>query len=446
MGINIYSSQIFMSIIVKHMIRLKSWGNYKKVLSQLHFIKSGKISPTLGSKKYIPYGNGRSYGDCALQTNSLQTTKSDKIISFDQEKGILRCESGVLLTDILEKVLPQKWFLPVTPGTRYITAGGAIAADVHGKNHHSKGCFGQHIISLKLLLPNGDVMNCSKTEHTEMFNATCGGMGLTGVILEAMIQLIPIKSTFIHQKTIRAKNLKETFEAFKRYQDVTYSVAWIDASAKGSEIGKGLLFTGEHCEDNDFSFSFLQKKYIPRWFPSFLLNPISIKLYNKYYYSKFSKTIEKVPLQTFFYPLDSIKHWNRIYGAKGFLQYQVVLPKEKSYDGIKAILQEVIQGRHTSYLTVLKLLGKENENYLSFPREGYTISMDFKIKKGVFEFLNQLDTIVLQYGGRGYLAKDARMSTAFFETGYPKLQRFKNIREQYNLEQLQSLQSKRLGL
>ncbi|MDY8135847.1 FAD-binding oxidoreductase [Aquimarina sp. 2201CG5-10] len=435
-----------MSTIPKHMVQLRSWGNYPKVLSQLHYINSEKIPSSLSNKEYVPYGNGRSYGDCALQIDSIQTIKSNKIISFDLEKGIFRCQSGILLSDILKRIIPEKWFLPVTPGTKYITIGGAIASDVHGKNHHKKGCFSDHIISLQLLLPDGTIITCSKTKNIEIFKATCGGMGLTGIILQATIQLIPIKSAFIDQQVLQVKNLENIFETFDKYKNATYSVAWIDATTKTSELGKGLFFIGEHANDQNFSFSFKQKISIPKWFPSFLLNPFSIKLYNKYYYRKFLQVSEKISIDTFFYPLDAIKNWNRIYGTKGFLQYQVIIPKENSFKGMGELLLAVASSQHTSYLTVLKSLGKENENLLSFPLEGYTIAMDFKIKKGLLEFLEQLDKIVLQYGGRGYMAKDVRMSKDFFEAGYSKIKKFKNLRKQYNLEQLQSLQSKRLGL
>lgn len=435
-----------MSPILKHMVNLRAWGNYQKIKSHLHFIKSQILPSSLKNKEYIPYGNGRSYGDCALYENSLQTIKLNTMISFDSEKGILQCESGMLLSEILTKIIPKKWFLPVTPGTKYITIGGAIAADVHGKNHHKNGCFSDHIISLKLGLPNGEIRICSKTENYELFKATCGGMGLTGVIFEATLQLIPIESSWIDQQTIQTKNLKGTFDAFEKYRDTTYNVAWIDTLTKNAEMGKGLLFVGEHAKDNNFTFSFRQKISIPKWFPSFLLNPFSIRIYNKYYYRKFTKNVEKIPLNTFFYPLDAIGNWNRIYGSKGFLQYQMVIPKAKGYDGLIEILQMVNQSKHTSYLTVLKLLGEGNKNYLSFPIEGYTITMDFKVRKGLLDFLDQLDEIVIKYGGRGYLAKDARMSKTFFEAGYPELGNFKTIRKQYNLEQLQSIQSKRLGL
>ncbi|WP_299441829.1 FAD-binding oxidoreductase [uncultured Aquimarina sp.] len=435
-----------MSTILKHIKNIGSWGNYHKIKSQLHFMKSGTLPASVKDKEYISHGNGRSYGDCALHENSLMTIQSNKILSFDIQKGILQCESGALLSDIIVEILPDKWFLPVTPGTKYITVGGAIAADVHGKNHHKNGCFSHHVISLKLALPEGDILNCSKNENAELFRATCGGMGLTGVILEATIQLLPIKSAFIDQYTIQTNNLKETFRAFEENQEASYTVAWIDALAKKANTGKGLLLVGEHAKDNNFEFSFRKKINVPTWFPSFLLNPWSIAVYNKYYYRSYTKTSEKVSLDSFFYPLDAVDNWNRIYGSKGFLQYQVVIPKKNAYQGIMELLDAVVKSNHVSYLTVLKLLGKENENYLSFPLEGYTIAMDFKIKKGVFDFLNQLDKIVVGYEGRGYLAKDARMSKAFFETGYPKLVAFKNIRKQYKLERLQSLQSKRLGL
>ncbi|MHA7058296.1 FAD-binding oxidoreductase [Aquimarina sp. M1] len=435
-----------MNPLNKTFVNLSAWGRYQKIKSKLHFITSDKIPVTVHDKKFISFGNGRSYGDCALQKDSLQTNGLNKIISLEKKKGLICCESGVLLSEIIERIVPHGWFLPVTPGTKYITLGGAIAADIHGKNHHKKGCFSQHILYFKLLLPNENVVTCSKIENVELFKATCGGMGLTGVILEVSMQLMKIQSAFIKKITIKTNNLEETFFAFDKNKDSSYAVAWIDALAEKDKLGKGLLFLGEHANDNNLKIHKKNRIKIPKWFPSYMLNKWSIRIYNKYYYYKHKKICRKVALYSFFYPLDTIANWNRIYGSKGFIQYQVVIPKLGAYSGIKELLELVSISNHTSYLTVLKLLGKENENYLSFPLEGYTVTMDFKIKKGLYALLDCLDAIVTKYNGRAYLAKDVRMSQTFFEKGYPKLAKLKSVRELYKLQQLQSLQSKRLSL
>ncbi len=423
---------------------LKPWGNYKKVKSKAHSLIEDRLPKTLGSNNYIVFANGRSYGDCNLNENTVTTNNFNRIISFDKKKGIIQCQSGVLFSDILDKVIPEKWFLPVTPGTKFVTVGGAIAADVHGKNHHKVGCFSEFVLSLLLLLPDGSVVTCSKTENVELFRATCGGMGLTGVIVEATIQLIPIDGTQVQQTTIATNSLEETFNAFKTYEDTTYVVAWLDVSSK--KTGKGIILLGEHSKDEKIKISTSSRISIPNWFPSFFLNPLSIKWYNTYYYIKHKNKNQEVSLDAFFYPLDSIKNWNRLYGKKGFIQYQIVVPKEDGFKAISHLLETIKKSNHTSYLTILKLMREANSNYLSFPLEGYTIALDFKVKKGLWDFLDTLDHIVLSYNGRAYLAKDGRMKTAVFEKGYPYLKEFKLVRKKYKLNTIQSQQSKRLGL
>ena len=424
---------------------LSPWGNYQKIKSYSHSISNNKLPLSLKENDYIVYANGRSYGDCILNINTVQTISMNAVISFDSKKGIIQCQSGVLFSEILETIIPEKWFLPVTPGTKYVTVGGAIAADVHGKNHHKSGCFSDFVLSLQLLLPDGVIINCSRSENIELFRATCGGMGLTGVILEAVFQLIPIKGTLIRQETVATTNLKDTLKAFERYKDATYLVAWIDSLSQ--RPGKGILLIGEHIKEGDFNYSSSSNKLsVPKRFPSFILNPLSIKIYNFYYYLKQKGKTRHISIDKFFYPLDGIKHWNRLYGKNGFVQYQAVVPKSQGYEGILRIIEAVKKSKQTSYLTILKLMGKHNENFLSFPLEGYTIAMDFKVKNDLWSFLDNLDAIVSKYNGRTYLAKDGRMKKAFFESGYPKLKNFKTIRTQYNLKKLQSLQSKRLGL
>jgi FAD/FMN-containing dehydrogenase len=432
-------------------MQLNSWGMYPKVESESFRLKDTRsLQYKLNEKKhYIPYGNGRSYGDSCLNKNIIYTKQYNYFLDFDENSGILHCQSGVLLSEILEVFVPKGWFLKVTPGTKLITVGGAIASDVHGKNHHVEGCFSNCTEEFKIMLANGEIKRCSKLDNQELFYATCGGMGLTGVILDAKISLKRINSKYINQTTIKTKNLKETFEAFEKYSDQPYSVAWIDCLAKGDNIGKCLLMVGDFANDGDLSFKEKKKLTIPFNFPTFALTTISVKAFNWLYYKKAPHGVshQKVDVDTFFYPLDAINHWNRIYGKNGFTQYQFILPKENSFDGLKEILDEIANSGKGSFLAVLKLYGKANENYLSFPIEGYSLALDFKIEKGLFEFLDKLDKIVVKYNGKIYLTKDVRVSKKTFEQGYPMIEKFREFRKQNNMdEKFQSLQSKRVEI
>ena len=397
--------------------------------------------------EFIPFGNGRSYGDSAINENILHTKPYNNFLNFDETTGILTCQSGALLSEILESVVPRGWFLKVTPGTKLITVGGAIASDVHGKNHHIEGCFSECVQEFSIMLPSGEVKVCKR--NSNLFKATCGGMGLTGVILEAKISLKKINSQYIKQTTIKTKNLKETFEAFENNQESSYSVAWIDCLAKDEHIGKCLLMLGNFADDGDLEYKSKKGLSIPFNFPSFALNTLSVKAFNWLYYAKApdGTSKQKVGIDTFFYPLDAIGNWNRIYGKNGFTQYQFILPKENSFEGLREILTKISNSGKGSFLAVLKLYGKENKNYLSFPIEGYSLALDFKLEDGLFELLNELDEIVVRYGGRIYLTKDVRVSKETFEQGYPQIDKFREFRKENNMsEKLQSLQSKRVEI
>lgn len=430
---------------------LHSWGNYPRIDNtvfdytdeqDLHHIMQEH-------RNIIPYGNGRSYGDSALNTNIIHTIRHKYFLSFDENNGILHCEAGVLLSEILDVFLPRGWFLSATPGTKLITVGGAIAADVHGKNHHVAGSFGDSVLSFRLAMPDGRTLTCSPTENRELFRATCGGMGLTGVITDAHIRLQPVRSSFIDQVSVKTRSLRETIEAFEAYKEYTYSVAWIDCLAAGESLGRGILTVGEHATDGNLTYNSTAKLAIPIELPSLTLNKYSVKAFNMLYYAKAKSGVsrQKVSIDTFFYPLDAIGHWNRIYGGNGFLQYQFVLPKEESFTGLQKILSKIRDSGKGSFLVVLKLFGKGNENYLSFPMEGYTLALDFKIEPELFPLLDALDAIVLAHGGRFYLAKDSRVSKEVFEQGYPHIEAFRALRKEYNLyATLQSLQSRRIGI
>lgn len=430
---------------------LMSWGMYPEVKNTVFkFDKEETLQHIIDEHdETIPYGNGRSYGDSALSANIINVRPKDYFIEFDKEKGLLHVQSGVLLSEILESCVPRGWFLKVTPGTKLITVGGAIASDIHGKNHHVEGCFSECVQEFRIMLADGEVVTCSLKETPELFKATCGGMGLTGVILDAKIYLKKINSQYIDQTTIKTKNLKETFVAFETYKNLPYSVAWIDCLAKGDNIGKCLLMAGDFRDDGKLNYKKKSQLSIPFNFPSFALNKWSVKAFNWLYYGKAKEGISKqrVDIDTFFYPLDSIGHWNRIYGKKGFTQYQFILPKETSYQGLEEILTSIAESGKGSFLAVLKLYGKANENYLSFPIEGYSLALDFKIEKGLFDLLDKLDKIVIKYKGRIYLTKDVRVNKETFEKGYPQVEIFRQYRKEHNMDtKFQSLQSKRVGI
>lgn len=428
-----------------------SWGMYPKIKNTVFkFDKEETLKQIINDNDgLIPYGNGRSYGDSALSNNIINVKPKNYFIEFNEESGLLHVQAGVLLSDILESFIPRGWFLKVTPGTKLITIGGAIASDVHGKNHHVEGCFSECVEEFQIMQEDGEVVTCSKETTPELFKATCGGMGLTGIILDAKIYLKKINSQYIDQTTIKTKNLKETFDAFEEHSDKPYSVAWIDCLAKGNEIGKCLLMVGDFRDDGKLDYRIKKQKMIPFNFPSFALNNWSVRAFNWLYYGKTKDGVSKqiVNIDTFFYPLDAIGHWNRIYGKNGFTQYQFILPKEASYEGLKEVLATISKSGKGSFLAVLKLYGKANDNWLSFPLEGYSLALDFKIEKGLFELLDKLDETIVKYNGRIYLTKDVRVSKETFEKGYPQIETFRQYRKANKMDtKFHSIQSKRVEI
>lgn len=426
------------------------WGNYPSIDygNIIHFDTPHTLAKLIKDKQnIIPQGNRRSYGDSALAKNMIANKTHCYFLDFNNQTGLLWCQSGVLLSDILDVFIPKGWFLSVTPGTKLITIAGAIASDVHGKNHHIAGCFSEFVVEFNLLLPNGEVVTCSKDNHSELFLATCGGMGLTGVILDAKILLKKINSSQIKQTTIKTKNLTQTFSAFESNQDKTYSVAWIDCLAKGDKLGRSILTIGEFANNDNLTYKPKKSNTIKFNFPSWVLNKVNIRLFNFLYYHKQKSGKQTVSIDKFFYPLDAIKNWNKIYGKQGFVQYQFILPKENSLAGLGDILNHITNTGMASFLAVLKLYGKANNNYLSFPLEGYSLALDFKMQTGLLDLLDELDELVIKYHGRIYLAKDARIKQAVFAQGYPNIEKFKNLRKQYKMdEKFNSLQSQRINI
>ncbi len=413
-------------------VKVSNWGNYpmveKEVIADDNLIKIKEYVRT--RQQIIARGNGRCYGDASLAENIFSTSRLNKFISFDRLNGNIECESGVLLSDILQVVVPQGYFLAVTPGTKYITVGGAIASDVHGKNHHAEGSFSDYVLSFELINSEAEVLTCSREENADLFWATVGGMGLTGIILSAKLQLKNIETSYIRQETIKAKNLDEIFQLFDESENWTYNVAWIDCMQKGENIGRSLMMRGEHAlraellpklQKNPLALKKDHIATLPFYLPEFLLNSFSIRLVNWFYYRKQSSDFKAniVHYEPFFYPLDVLGEWNKMYGKKGFIQYQMVLPKNSGKQGMREILETIAHSGNGSFLAVLKLFGKQNQHaYNSFPMEGYTLALDFKVNKKLPALIQALDAIVEKYGGRIYRTKDSMSKSSL--TSYLK--------------------------
>ena len=410
--------------------KVTNWGNFPTI--EANVTESSNITEiqTLVNlqKSLIARGNGRCYGDSSLGDNIFSTLKLNKFLSFDPERKTIECESGVLLSEILDVIVPKRCFLPVTPGTKFITLGGAVAADVHGKNHHCEGGFADHVLHIDLLTDSGTIMRCSRDENADLFWQTCGGMGLTGIILSSKIKLKSIETSYIRQVSHKAADIDDVMRLFEESGNYTYSVAWLDCFAGKKHIGRSILRLGEHGGVDELPAGLkkdplrLAKKEglnLPFYFPVFSVNYPTVKALNFLYYHRQWGEIAKnyEHFDRYFYPLDGIHHWNRIYGRRGFVQYQFVLPKVNSYDGLIKILEKIERSGQGSPLAVLKLFGKQNPNaVMSFPIEGYTLALDFKVNPEVFRLLNELDEIVLTHNGRLYLAKDARMSADVFHS------------------------------
>jgi FAD/FMN-containing dehydrogenase len=443
------------------MRRISDWGNYPVIEADVSgFDTADQLRCKLEQPgEVIAFGNGRSYGDASLQDRMLLTRRFNKFLSFDESTGELCCQAGVLFSEVLDVFVARGWFLPVTPGTKFVTVGGAIAADIHGKNHHVEGSFGQHILSMDVMRNDGTVISCSPTENSDFFNITIGGMGLTGIILNATFRLKKIDTAYMREETVRANNLDEIMDSFEASTDWTYSVAWIDCLAKGDAMGRSIMMRGEHATTGELVDPAhrraplnLKKGLqldIPFRFPNFALNRFTMQAFNFAYYNKCRPGINQdlVGYNAFFYPLDSIANWNRIYGKRGFTQYQFVIPKAAGREGMRKILKRITDSGLGSFLAVLKLFG-EQDSFISFPMGGYTLALDFPISFKAMELFKELDAMVADYGGRLYLAKDSRMDAAMFEKTYPNANEFRQAIAMLNegTTKFASHQSKRIGI
>lgn len=411
-----------------------SWGRAHRFEHQPNRLEwRSQIDLSKFNKLMLAQGLGRSYGDCCLNPQGilLLTKNLDHMIDFKPDTGILECEAGVSLDAILKLIVPYGYFLPVSPGTKFVSIGGAIANDVHGKNHHVAGTFGNHIESIVLARSNGDLLTCSARENQELFAATIGGMGLTGLIISAKIRLkkaLPL----IEQEVIKFKSLTELQEIEEAsLNNYEYTVSWIDTLAKGKEFGRGLYFRGNHSKNihKEMSTYLHSNPKLQVFFdaPNFFLSELNIKIFNTMLFHKqiSEKKCQTVRYNQFFYPLDSVKSWNRLYGKRGLYQYQFVVPCD-SLDFLKEVLGFLHKSKQASFLTVLKKFGSiKSPGMMSFPMQGWTLALDFPNRgNATLKVLSDLDKIISEMKGRLYPAKDGHMPSSLYQDSYPSLKEF----------------------
>jgi len=437
---------------------LSGWGNYPQVSSNVGEPRSNQeLRETLEKKELVPRGLGRSYGDQAINSdrNTIILSHYKHFIQFNKETGILECEAGVSLEEIIEVCTPFGWFPMITPGTKFVTIGGAIANDVHGKAHHVDGTFVNCVIDFTILLANGSFVVASRKENSDLFWANFGGLGLLGIIVKATIQLRKIETTYFKQKSIAVKSLDELLANFEKYDhDYNYSLGWVDSLATGKNLGRGVLTLGNPALLKDLPASIKNPLYIskrskiklPVYFPAFFLNSVTVYFLNRVINFVQKNASEIGHYEKFFYPLDAINEWNKGYGKRGFIQYQFVIPMHNGRDNIRLILNEISKSGCTPFLNVLKKFGKK-QGLLSFPFEGYTFAIDFPVTTQLFPFIKRLDKIILDFGGRIYLGKDALLDKEVFEKMYPELEEWKSIKQKYDPDHIfTSNIGRRLGL
>jgi len=432
-------------MIESHTEHLSGWGKYPSVPTHPRY-------EARKGHKHIVRGLGRSYGDQAMspEGDTVYNAQNNRILKLDLDKNIIEVESGISLAEILEVLAPKKRFLSVCPGTKYITVGGAIANNVHGKSHHVDGEFIDHVLSFELLSPRGTVYHCSREENKEIFYASAGGCGLLGHILTARIQIKTIASTYFDSKAFKARNFDEML-AFLDTEGIQYdhSVGWIDTTTAQTS---GVLVCGNESKITDATDTIIASQgdnglSVPDIVPGFVLNKLSIKLLNQVIGYQQRRKNGRVHYEPFFFPLDGIHYWNNGYGKKGFLQFQFVLPLEQGHKNLKTILGWIRNSGCTPFLNVIKRFGLSKARYLSFPIEGYTLALDFPVSRKSILLCKQLSGEIARMGGRVYLAKDAILEESDFKSMYPNLPAWLRIREELDPDrELMSAQALRLGL
>ncbi|NKX44798.1 FAD-binding oxidoreductase [Roseicyclus persicicus] len=440
------------------MTRLAGWGRFRPVEARVARMRSeADVAVALAAGgPVIARGNGRAYGDSAVSPGvTLDMRGMDRMLAFDPATGVLVAEAGVLLSEIIACLLPRGWFPSVTPGTRYVTLGGAIAADVHGKNHHVDGGFGAFVDWVEVMGPDGRVTRAEA--GSDLFSWTVGGMGLTGVILRAAIRLRRVETGWICQETRATAGLDEAIDVFEGAMDAPYSVAWIDCVTEGPHLGRSLVMLGRHAGVGDlpaarrrdpFGVPRKRRLTVPLDLPGLALNRWTVGAFNAAYYRLGARKPGPalVPWDSYFYPLDAIGDWNRIYGRRGFVQFQCVLPEDSARRGLHRLVEVIAASGQGSFLSVLKRFGPQDSRF-AFPRAGYTLALDFPAHDGSLDLMQTLDRITLEHGGRFYLAKDARMPRAVLEAADDRVAAFRAMRAATGAAgRFVSLQSERLGL
>ncbi len=433
------------------------WGGYPRAESRwLRAHQAGDIAQTLKAGPVIARGAGCAYGDAAIgDPATLMTGGLDRMIDFDPATGVLTVEAGVLLGDVIRAFLPRGYFPPVVPGTQAVSIGGMIASHIHGKNHHAVGGFGAHVESLVLVGADGVALRCSASENAELFWATIGGMGLTGVITEASVRLLPVETGLIRQQTIIAPDLDAALAALDQSRDWTYAVGWIDTLARGAHLGRSLIYLGEHAlaaeaqGAPDPAPRERPRISVPFDLPDFTVNRLSVRAFNTAYYIAGASAPAKrlIPLEPYFFILDSVGDFKRVYGRRGLLQHQCVIPRAHGRRVLAEVLDLIARLGCPSFLAVLKLLGPDPSPMMAFPLEGYTLAIDFPASRQSFDLLDAIDERLRAVGGRIYLTKDARQSRDTLEAGYPRLADFRDLRRATGASKaFVSRQSERLGL
>lgn len=410
-----------------------SWGRYPHK-QQEGFDFSWRNQQLPKDANFLPQGNARSYGDSCMNHDGVVVSarKLNHFIHYNQDAGVIRCEAGVMLSQILDLVEPHGWFLPVTPGTKFATIGGALANDVHGKNHHVAGTFGCHVTQFEIMRSDGARMICSSQENADYFAATIGGLGLTGFIVWVELKLKRVENSAVNVENIKYGSLSDFFLLSEESAaDFEYTVAWVDCLAKGGQVGRGHFSRANHARNQVKPSRPKMALSVPIDPPLSLINSLTLKAFNSLYYNrqKEERAYSAVHYDPFFYPLDGIKNWNRVYGPKGFLQYQCVVSPEHGESAIREILGRIAAANRGSFLAVLKLFGDvPSPGLLSFPRPGATLALDFPFEgEKTLRLFDQLDEVVHQADGAIYPAKDAHMSGVHFKQYYPKVEEFKQF-------------------